>query len=430
MAAPGRLPRLLAAWGGGRAAFSSVATAAEGGSVTARYPPLLPSLTAKSKAAKRRRLEEFHQRVHACQSHADKIRLLTKLQRPKYVILPQTLGLDADRWFQHFTKTAFVQGLPAGLPPGPDPGLAEVKSLVCEVLLQENFYLKRRRPALYREREQTVLPLIGNLVPQLVSSLAGRNPLLERSTLDHEPQVSFYWFRGERTVPRGHRKRQVDPIRFQIEDKPYCQVRVHQQLPEFVPLENQITEEVPVIHLEPSRFPLFQRQYDNNIFTGSKMDDPACYGHTQFHFASEKLRREKLLRDNLADQIEVRLRANGIASLFAWTAAQAAYQGFWSEADVTRPFVSQAVITDGVYFSFFCYQLNTLALTVQADQHNLRKNICWGTESMRLYETIEGDDVKGLNNEVLDLLVRFLLNRSESVVTEKMNVKPQTLKLI
>lgn len=33
------------------------------------------------------------------------------------------------------------------------------------------------------------------------------------------------------------------------------------------------------------------------------------------------------MRANLEDQIEVVYRANGIASLFAWTAAQAMYQG-------------------------------------------------------------------------------------------------------
>lgn len=87
--------------------------------------------------------------------------------------------------------------------------------------------------------------------------------------------------------------------------------------------------------------------------------------------------------------------------------------GFWSEADVTRPFVSQGVITDGKYFSFFCYQLNTLALTAQADQDNPRKNICWGTQSMPLYETIEDNDVKGFNDDVLLQLVHFLLNRPE-----------------
>ncbi|XP_069780413.1 large ribosomal subunit protein mL65 [Narcine bancroftii] len=397
---------------GGRAALSTASGASP------CYPPVLPSRTAKSKAAKRRREDEFLQRVHACPTPAEKIRLLTKRQRLKYVIQPQALGIGADRWYQHFTKTAFVPGVPAGLSAAvPESELPGLKEVVCDALLQEQFYLKKRRPFLYREREQMALPLIGNMVPRLVSALAGRNPLLGLSTLDCEPQVGFYWSRGERTVPRGHRKGRVDPILFQIEDKPCCQIRVPQQLPEIVPLESSIPEDVPVIHLEPSRFPLFQRQYDNKIFIGSKISDPACYGHTQFHFASEKLRREKLVKSNLADQIEVRLRANGIASLFAWTAAQATYQGFWSEADVTRPFISQAVITDGIYFSFFCYQLNTLALSVRTDQHNVRKNICWGTESMPLYETIEGEDVKGFNDKVLDLLVRFLLNRPQSVQT-------------
>uniref|UniRef100_UPI00398E3DCB large ribosomal subunit protein mL65 isoform X2 n=1 Tax=Pristiophorus japonicus TaxID=55135 RepID=UPI00398E3DCB len=382
-----------------------------------RYPPVLPSRTAKSKSAQKRREEEFFQRVHDSPTAAEKIRFLTKIQRLKYVVYPQTLAMDADKWYQYFTKTALVRGLPGRLTASADAGLqlGQLKSLVCEALLQENFYLKKRRPFLYREREQTALPLIGSLVPQLVSALAEHNPLLSASTLDYEPDVGFYWLRGERTVPRGHRKGRVDPIRFQIDDKPYCQIRVPKQLPEFVPFENSIPEDVPVIHIEPSRLPLFQRQYDNNIFIGSKIVDSSCYGHTQFHFASDKLRREKLIKDNLTDQIEVRLRANGIASLFAWTGAQAVYQGFWSEADVTRPFVSQAVITDGIYFSFFCYQLNTLALTVGADQHNHRKNVCWGTESMRLYEDIEGDNVKGFNDEVLSLLVRFLLNRPDSV---------------
>lgn len=85
--------------------------------------------------------------------------------------------------------------------------------------------------------------------------------------------------------------------------------------------------------------------------------------------------------------------------------------GFWSEADVTRPFVSQGVITDGKYFSFFCYQLNTLALTVQADQNNPRKNICWGTQSKPLYETVEDNEVKGFDDDVLLQIVHFLLNK-------------------
>lgn len=87
--------------------------------------------------------------------------------------------------------------------------------------------------------------------------------------------------------------------------------------------------------------------------------------------------------------------------------------GFWSEEDVSRPFVSQAVITDGQFFSFFCYQLNTLALSPRADGNISRKNLCWGTESMQLYERITDGDIVGLNDAVLKLLLQFLLNNPQ-----------------
>lgn len=76
--------------------------------------------------------------------------------------------------------------------------------------------------------------------------------------------------------------------------------------------------------------------------SGSKTADPYCYGHTQFHLLPEKLKRERLLKQNCADQIEVVFRANAIASLFAWTGAQAMYQGktfmdlFLEDDDILR----------------------------------------------------------------------------------------------
>lgn len=63
------------------------------------------------------------------------------------------------------------------------------------------------------------------------------------------------------------------------------------------------------------------------MFTGAKLPDPACYGHTQFHFVPDKYHRDRMTRLQQSDQIEVFLRANGLSSLFAWTGAQAMYQG-------------------------------------------------------------------------------------------------------
>lgn len=64
--------------------------------------------------------------------------------------------------------------------------------------------------------------------------------------------------------------------------------------------------------------------------TGAKLPDPACYGHTQFHLVPDLYHRDRMARQQKSDQVEVFLRANGLASLFAWTGAQAMYQGKFS----------------------------------------------------------------------------------------------------
>uniref|UniRef100_A0A8C7M640 28S ribosomal protein S30, mitochondrial n=1 Tax=Oncorhynchus mykiss TaxID=8022 RepID=A0A8C7M640_ONCMY len=376
------------------------------------YPPIVPSLTAKSKSAKRRQIAEHLDKVRAADVQ-EKLTFLTRVQRKKYVLCPQTFALNADKWYQHFTKTAYLPGLPEKFiveetkeESVPDfqnasstideTAFADIRSHVCHSILQENWYMKKRQPFLQREQEHYVLSSLGKPLIFVIMSVS----------------VNFYWMRGQRTIPRGHRGGRVEPIRFQIDDKPHSQIRIPQQLPQFVPLEVVMSAEVPEIKFAPDLLPMFRRQYENNIFTGAKLHDPGCYGHTQFHLVPDRYRRDKMAKRNLTDQIEVYLRANGIASLFAWTGAQAMYQGFWSHEDVTRPFVSQAVITDGQYFSFFCYQLNTLGLSMETDAGNPRKNVCWGTDSMRLYEGVKDGAVVGLDDRVLKLLVQFLLNRS------------------
>ncbi|XP_036791544.1 28S ribosomal protein S30, mitochondrial-like isoform X2 [Oncorhynchus mykiss] len=113
----------------------------------------------------------------------------------------------------------------------------------------------------------------------------------------------------------------------------------------------------------------------------AKFPDPGCYGHTQFHLVPDRYRRDKMAYLNLTDQIEVYLRAHGIASLFTWTGAQAMYH-----AQLPGP-------------------------VHETDAVNPRKNLCWGTDSIHLYEMKHGV-VVGLDDRVLKLLVWFLLGRS------------------
>lgn len=165
------------------------------------YPPIVPSLTAKSKSARRRQVEEHVKKI--CASPVEeKLALITRIQRMKFVVYPQTFARNADRWFQHFTKTAYIPGLPEKFAPGledsaggevsplpssvpgiTDDAFADIRSLVTRVILHEHWHMKKRKPFLYREQEQMVGPFLRNLVTELTYSLAKYNPLFLQASL-------------------------------------------------------------------------------------------------------------------------------------------------------------------------------------------------------------------------------------------------------
>lgn len=156
------------------------------------YPPILPSRTAKSKSAKRRVLSEFFDQLRTCTAQ-EKIRGLTRVQRKKYVIYPQTFALNADRWYQHFTKTAFVSGLPEKISAAAEIDehvLSEVRSVVCNSILQEHWHMKKGRTFVYREQEQFAAPFLRNIACGVKNVLAKENPLLALASLGEHAMYS------------------------------------------------------------------------------------------------------------------------------------------------------------------------------------------------------------------------------------------------
>lgn len=168
------------------------------------YPPVIPSRTAKSKSALRRRVQEQIDRIKAA-STEEKLRLITRVQREKFVVYPQTFARNADKWYQHFTKAAYIPGLPEKFSPTggqvavaaedqenslsagiEDDAFADIRSLVTRVILNERAYTKKPRVFLYRKQEQVVGPFLRNLVSVLTYSLAKHNPLLSFSSLGKE----------------------------------------------------------------------------------------------------------------------------------------------------------------------------------------------------------------------------------------------------
>lgn len=87
--------------------------------------------------------------------------------------------------------------------------------------------------------------------------------------------------------------------------------------------------------------------------------------------------------------------------------------GFSTFNDITYPLTTQTVITNGQWWSFFVYQLNTTLVHSEYADENPKRNICWVTEPIKLFDKIENEKVHGLNEEVLKTLIKFYTNIPE-----------------
>lgn len=90
--------------------------------------------------------------------------------------------------------------------------------------------------------------------------------------------------------------------------------------------------------------------------------------------------------------------------------------GFSTFNDITYPLTTQTVITDGQWWSFCVYQLNTTLVHSENVTKNPKRNVCWITEPIKLFDKIENEKVQGFNEEVLKNLIKFYVNTPEERV--------------
>lgn len=145
-------------------------------------------------------------------------------------------------------------------------------------------------------------------------------------------------------------------------------------------------------------------------FTGFWPGDYDEFGLISFHGRGHITTRKPSF--GAEDQIEA-LHCQAIKASFGWLLAQANYQGFTTYNDITYPLVSQTVITNGQLWSLYAYQLNTIEMHHEKIYENPKHNVCFGTRPMKLYETLENGKVKGLNDDVLKMLIQVYMNTPE-----------------
>lgn len=140
--------------------------------------------------------------------------------------------------------------------------------------------------------------------------------------------------------------------------------------------------------------------------------DKNQFGFLSYHNRGHLQKHPHMLRLDPTYKQEA-LDRQAILASFGWLIAQANLLGFTTYNDLTYPLSTQTIITNGQLWSFYAYQLNTIAILGDLVHTNPKRNVCWRTPELKLYEEIRDGKIVGLNDDVLKTLIKFYGNVPE-----------------
>lgn len=156
---------------------------------------------------------------------------------------------------------------------------------------------------------------------------------------------------------------------------------------------------------------------DNELIRTAKRGDFPYL--TYMNRASIDVRRAAQI-DSFDDDRDV-LKAMSVMHNFAYLNALAAVHGFHTYSELTYPLSNQCIITDGQSWSFSVYQMNSHTFHSDVPPSG-KQNLCWSVNDLRLYEAYEDGEFKGVNDRVIELLLKFYMQRpsrlSEAAIAE------------
>ena len=153
------------------------------------------------------------------------------------------------------------------------------------------------------------------------------------------------------------------------------------------------TSEDSVSDINPSHIQLFEQSFDNiNVFGGNKSLSLYPMAHTL------------IVGNNYKKHTLEQTISHALLQLFAQSSAQTIQNGYPLDSELDYPLATQAILTDGLQYTFACYQLNTLNLMKKSQKFS---NYMWCGPTYTIWDKKTND----LNDECVLLLLKFLLNK-------------------
>ncbi|KAG5339332.1 RT30 protein, partial [Acromyrmex charruanus] len=436
----------------------SISAVSEVKSETKDVEPIYPSIENISFKAKcKRKRQAWHEKIKSLETVEEK---LFKINMPRYygwkslILKEHVIPYNSLSHAQYFTRTHIVKefGLPAYYntvisTEQLDRIVQSIKSDIEDNIIFE-YCIRRREHEIKADKfpldenikasdrkinmeEIISKALIHRINRTMLIHLTSENPHLLHTEVDFEPRLEASWFMGGLNPPNFVRnfRKSVKFLKEFVDDsvnlpvqyfgQPVVHLRHKHPLRQIIPLsdcENSALE-VPTFKLNPKVLTYtLEKKHLTNI-PGFWPGDENEFGLLSYHNCTYLQTRPEKYNDTSAA-----LTIQAVLASYSWLLSQACYQGFSTFNDITYPLTTQTIITNGQWWSFFVYQLNTTLVHSEYADENLKRNICWITEPIKLFDKIENDKVHGLNEEVLKTLIKFYMNIPEERVG--VNLKP------
>ncbi|KAL3280310.1 hypothetical protein HHI36_017798 [Cryptolaemus montrouzieri] len=409
--------------------FSSTLTDSEY-TATPQYPPILDVSYEKKLERKRECKHEEIKNVKTVEEKQIKLNMPRYYGFKTYVMCENDIPYNNLQLTQHVTRTHLIETdeLPKyyeNIGVNNDSSKSLKEELIDALLLEVDGYRKS-----HDLKKEDLLPdevdnIMGSCVVRQLNRIITNN--LSRSykhlietQIDLDPRIESCWYCGGIEPPervksyrRGlewtkpYENDPVDCLMTYI-GNPYLTLRSKQPLP-YVMTESDAENselEVPFWKYDPRTVgisPQYRRQAN---IPGFWPGDNYKFGILQYLKRGHYLTRKY---DDIGYHKEA-LHRQGILASFAWLNAQANHLGFTTFNDITYPMVSQTIITNGQVFSFYTYQMNTMLLHSKHITENPKRNICWASSEIKLYEKIQNGKLEGLNEDVITKLIKYYAN--------------------
>uniref|UniRef100_A0A0P5S287 28S ribosomal protein S30, mitochondrial n=1 Tax=Daphnia magna TaxID=35525 RepID=A0A0P5S287_9CRUS len=395
------------------------------------YPPILDL---SYEAVRERKVEAVAKKITELETVEEK---LLELNAPKYYgwwacnLKEKLVSYDALPFTQFATRTCLTNELPSvynDVDEIATKSIPVVKEKLNDLLLQEFDYVEQRTnrkgetKTLATEEDRFSRNFIPLLNRMLVTVLSPLNNELGLTDIDLKPRLEAFWSLGGIEPDKLLRKcRENDKLNNKIKadepmdrpiqyyGSPCLNLRHSKPLPQLLDRNSGLSTEgtIPSWNLDPRVMGYKYKHCRATNVPGFWPGVEAQHGYLSYLSRGYLKQRDEQL--TTSDHQEA-LHVQAILHSFAWTLSQACYLGFGPYTELTYPISTQTIITNGQYYSFSAYQLNTCALYGKhSGPTNPHRNVCFSTNEMKLFDVIESGQVKGFNDDVLKSLIKFYL---------------------